>query len=71
MEGVEAARHLRARAPVLVIYLSASTDVRTVARAWQTAPAGYMGKPASDQALRTTIAWALEGPSAAAQGQPT
>ena len=46
MDGVEAARHMRALAPVLVIYLSASIDARTVARA-------------------------LEGPAAAAQGQPT
>ena len=68
MDGVETARHMRALAPVPVIYLSASTDARTVARAWQTAPAGYLGKPVSDQALRTAIARALEGPSAVAQG---
>jgi two-component system, response regulator PdtaR len=68
MDGVEAARHMRALAPVPVIYLSVSTDTRMVARAWQTAPAGYLGKPASDQALRTTIARVLEGPSAAAEG---
>lgn len=41
MDGIEAARHIRARAPIPVIYVSASTDAPTVARAWQTAPAGY------------------------------
>ena len=41
MDGIEAAQHIRAWAPIPVIYVSASTDAPTVARAWQTAPAGY------------------------------
>jgi CheY-like chemotaxis protein len=33
MDGIEAARHIRARAPIPVIYVSASTDAPTMARA--------------------------------------
>ncbi len=64
MDGVEAARRIRVRAPVPVIYLSAYTDARTVARARQTGPMGYLLKPVPDQALRATLERALKGPSA-------
>jgi DNA-binding NarL/FixJ family response regulator len=61
MDGVDAARQIRARAAVPVIYLSASTDARTVARALQTAPAGYLVKPVPDHDLRAALARALDG----------
>jgi CheY-like chemotaxis protein len=62
MDGIDAARHIRARAPILVIYLSAYTDTLTVARACQTAPAGYVVKPVPNHALRVALAQALQGP---------
>lgn len=63
MDGVEAARRIRARVPVSVIYLSAYADARTLARARQTAPVGYLVKPVPDQALRATLEQALKGSS--------
>lgn len=64
MDGIATARRIRARAPIPIIYLSASTDAQTVARAWQTAPAGYIVKPVPNHALLATIERALEGPLA-------
>jgi DNA-binding NarL/FixJ family response regulator len=55
MGGVEAARHIRARAQIPVIYVSASTDAPTVAPAWQTVPAGYPVKPVPDRELHATL----------------
>ena len=66
MDGVEAARSIRARAPIPVIYLSAFMDAPTLTRARQTVPVGYLVKPVSDQALRTAVERALKGPSAPA-----
>jgi DNA-binding NarL/FixJ family response regulator len=63
MDGIDAARHIRAQAPIPVIYVSASTDAPTVARAWQSAPAGYLVKPVSDRALRAALVRVLGDPS--------
>jgi DNA-binding NarL/FixJ family response regulator len=63
MDGIDAAQHIRARAPISVISLSAYTDMPTVARTWQTAPAGYLVKPVPDHPLPSTLARALDGPS--------
>jgi len=63
MDGIDAAQHIRAQAPIPVIYLSASTDAPTMARAWQSAPAGYLVKPVSDHALRATLVRVLGDPS--------
>jgi DNA-binding NarL/FixJ family response regulator len=63
MDGIDAAQHIRAHAPIPVIYVSASTDAPTVARAWQSAPAGYLVKPVSDHALRATLMRVLGDPS--------
>jgi CheY-like chemotaxis protein len=63
MDGIDVARHIRAHAPIPVIYVSASTDAPTVARAWQSAPAGYLVKPVSDHALRATLMRVLGDPS--------
>jgi CheY-like chemotaxis protein len=62
MDGIDAARRIRAQAPIPVIYLSASTDAPTVARAWQSAPAGYLVKPVSDHALCATLVRVLGDP---------
>jgi DNA-binding NarL/FixJ family response regulator len=63
MDGIDAARHIRAQAPIPVIYVSAATDAPTVARAWQSAPAAYLVKPVSDDALRATLVRVLGDPS--------
>jgi CheY-like chemotaxis protein len=71
MDGVEATRHIRARAPIPVIYLSAYVDELTTARAWQTAPAGYLVKPVAEDTLRDALEQALQGPSPPGQGLPS
>jgi CheY-like chemotaxis protein len=63
MDGIDVAQHIRAQAPIPVIYVSASTDAPTVARARQSAPAGYLVKPVSYHALRTTLVRVLGDPS--------
>jgi two-component system, response regulator PdtaR len=55
MDGIEATRHIQAQAAIPVIYVSASMDAPTVARAWQTAPAGYLVKPVLDHELHATL----------------
>lgn len=70
MDGIDAARHIRARAPIPVIYLSAYADEPTLARAWQTAPAGYLVKPVPDHELHAALQRALEGPLPPVQGLP-
>ena len=71
MDGVEAARHIRARAPIPFIYLSAYVDALTAARAQQTAPAGYLVKPVAEDKLRDALEQALKGPSPPVQGLPS
>jgi transposase-like protein/CheY-like chemotaxis protein len=63
MDGLDA-RHIRAQAPIPVIYVSASTDAATVARAWQSAPAGHLVRPVSDRALRAALVRVLGDPPA-------
>ena len=67
LDGIDAARHIRAHVPMPVIYLSAYTETPTMARSWQTAPAGYVVKPVPDHELRAALARALEGPSVPGQ----
>jgi PAS domain S-box-containing protein len=54
-DGIEAATELQARFGMPVVYLTAYTDVATVERAKRTAPLGYLQKPFSEVALRTTL----------------
>jgi CheY-like chemotaxis protein len=63
MDGIDAARHIRAQAPIPVIYVTAYADEATAQRAWQTGPADYLVKPVGPQALRAALEWALKGPS--------
>lgn len=63
MDGIDAARHIRAQAQIPVIYMSASTDAPTVARAWQSVPADYLVKPVSDDTLSATLVRVLGDPS--------
>ena len=61
-DGIEAATELRSRFGVPIVYLTAYADVATVERAKRTDPLGYLQKPFSEVALRTTleIAFRLE-----------
>jgi CheY-like chemotaxis protein len=66
MDGIEAAAVIRTHLDLPVVYLSASVDAQTRARAAATHPAGFLHKPFSDQDLQHTLARALsEAPPAA------
>ena len=54
-DGIEAATELRSRFGVPIVYLTAYADVATVERAKRTVPLGYLHKPFSEVALRTTL----------------
>lgn len=59
VDGVEAAREIRSRMGVPVIYLTAFADDRTIERARETQPCGYLVKPFSDKELYAAIEMAL------------
>lgn len=59
IDGVEAARQIHDRFDVPVIYLTAYADDRTLARAKETEPSGYLIKPFKERELYTTIEIAL------------
>lgn len=61
LDGIETAARLRELLPVPVVYLSAFSDPALRERAMQTAPAGFVGKPFAEAALRRTIEAALAG----------
>jgi signal transduction histidine kinase len=58
-DGVEAARALRERAEVPVIFVTAFTDEKTLERAKKTSPYGYIVKPFHERELRIAIELAL------------
>lgn len=55
LDGIETARQLATRSSVAVIYLTASADPATVARARETHPFGYLLKPYKEDELRSTL----------------
>ncbi len=59
VDGIEAARRIRALHPVPVVYLTAYADDETLGRAKPTAPYGYLLKPCSDRDLRSSLEIAL------------
>ncbi len=59
MDGVEAAKQIRARKNIPVIYLTAFADDEILDRAKKTEPFGYMIKPFEEKELHTTIETAL------------
>lgn len=59
IDGIEAARQIRERLRVPVIYLTAYTDDETIARAKLTEPAGYISKPFKEEDLHSNIEMAL------------
>ncbi len=59
MDGIEASKHIRARFAIPVIFLTAYTDERTLERAKEVEPFGYILKPFKERELYTTIDIAL------------
>lgn len=59
MDGVEAAREIRRRFDIPVIYLTAHADSETLARAKLAEPLGYVVKPFQEAELRAGIEMAL------------
>lgn len=59
LDGIEAARAIRAEHDVPIVYLTSHSDEATVARAAETEPHGYVLKPFGARDLRTTIEIAL------------
>ncbi len=59
MDGVEAAKHIRERLHIPVIFLTAHSDSATLQRAKVTEPYGYLVKPLVERELRIGIEMAL------------
>lgn len=59
MSGVDAAREIRRRQGIPVIYLTAYSDEETLQRAKETEPYGYLLKPFDESDLRTALEVAL------------
>jgi 1,2-diacylglycerol 3-beta-glucosyltransferase len=59
MDGVEAAAQIRARFDIPVVYLTAHADDKTLRRAQDTEPFGYILKPFDEKQLHTTVEMAL------------
>lgn len=55
MDGIDAARTIRRRFDVPVVYLTAHSDERTLQRALTAEPFGYIVKPFHERELRTTL----------------
>jgi PAS domain S-box-containing protein len=58
-DGVEAARQIRVRCQLPVVYLTAHADEETLRRAKVTEPFGYVLKPFEERELRTVVEMAL------------
>jgi diguanylate cyclase (GGDEF)-like protein/PAS domain S-box-containing protein len=59
MDGIEAAKQIRAKFAIPVIFLTAYTDEKTLERAKEVEPFGYILKPFKERELYTTIDIAL------------
>jgi CheY-like chemotaxis protein len=64
LDGIEAARVIRERTGIGVIYLTAHADLATMERAASTEPLGYVFKPFSHDMLRTALLRATGRPAA-------
>jgi len=59
MDGIEAARIIKSRFSVPVIFLTACNDIETLERAKLTEPEGYISKPFKEEDLVSNIEIAL------------
>jgi PAS domain S-box-containing protein len=55
IDGIEAARRIRKKTDIPIIYLTANADSATVDRARDTLPYGYLNKPVNERDLFTNI----------------
>lgn len=58
-DGIEAARTIRESLDIPVVYVTAFSDDKTIERAKETSPVGYLIKPYREQSIKTTIEIAL------------
>jgi CheY-like chemotaxis protein len=68
MDGVDAARHIQASAPIPVIYMSANVEGATIERIRSTDTAGFVPQPIHFPTLRRVLQRAL---SAQEGGHPS
>jgi CheY-like chemotaxis protein len=61
MDGIDAARHIQASAPIPVIYMSANVDAATLERIQSTEAAGVVRKPIHFPTLHATLQQVLCG----------
>lgn len=59
INGIEAAKEIKARFDVPVVYLTACSESKIVERAWKTGPLGYIVKPFDEKDLQKSIDVAL------------
>ncbi|AKB86121.1 response regulator [Methanococcoides methylutens] len=59
MDGIEAAKMIREKFDIPVIFLTAYTDDKTLERAKMAEPYGYISKPFKEQDLKSNIEMAL------------
>lgn len=60
MNGIEAAKEIKARFGTPVVYLTACSESKIVERAWKTEPSGYVVKPFDEKDLQKSINVALQ-----------
>ncbi len=60
INGIEAAKEIKARFGIPVVYLTACSESKIVERAWKTEPLGYIVKPFDEKDLRKSIDVALQ-----------
>ena len=75
VDGIELARQLRSQASVPFVYVTAYSDTKTLGRAAETEPAGYVVKPFQEGQLLSAVAMALRTaggqPGSNGHGEPT
>lgn len=59
MNGIEAAKEIKVRFGVPVVYLTACSESKIVESAWKTGPSGYIVKPFDEKDLQKSIDVAL------------
>jgi signal transduction histidine kinase len=59
MDGIEAAKHIRAKVDIPIVFLSAFAEEEKIKRAKLTLPYGYLLKPVQNRDLRVTIEMAF------------
>jgi len=61
MNGIEAAKEIKARFDAPIVYLTACSEIKIVESAWKTNPSGYIVKPFDENDLQRTMDIALRG----------